>query len=148
MPDSASPVRRFVGASDVQHVDLEWCHVEWLSNPEIVPARHLLLCRATFPPNEAHNFHYHPVHEEILYILEGEAEQWVGTEKRVLKPGEIAHIPPGTPHSTFNHGPGTLRFLALLGPTGESGPMVVDCFNEEPWHSLRPPIPYKSQQGM
>jgi quercetin dioxygenase-like cupin family protein len=142
----SSPQRRFVTAAEAGHVDLEWCHVEWLANPQIVAAKHLLLCRATFPPNEAHNFHFHPVHEEILYILEGEAEQWVGEEMRRLRPGEIAHIPAGTPHATFNKGPATLRFLALLSPTGADGPMVVDCFNEERWKSLRPPIFYKSQQ--
>jgi quercetin dioxygenase-like cupin family protein len=141
-----SPKRRFVTANDVSHVDLEWCHVEWLANADLVAARHLLLCRATFPPRQAHNFHFHPVHEEILYILEGTAEQWVGEEKRVLQAGEIAHIPAGTPHATFNNGPATLRFLAMLGPTGAEGPMVIDCFDEEPWQSLHPPIFYQSQQ--
>ncbi|MGI8604296.1 MAG: cupin domain-containing protein [Verrucomicrobiales bacterium] len=146
MPATSSN-RRFVTSAEIDHVDLEWCHVEWLSHPNIVAAKHLLLCRATFPPDQAHNFHYHPVHEEILYILEGEAEQWVGEEKRVLKAGEIAHIPTGVPHCTFNNGPVTLRFLAMLGPTGPDGPMVVDCFNDEPWKSLRPPIFYQSQQA-
>ncbi len=136
---------RFVGSDDVEHVDLEWCHVEWLAKPGIVQSKHLLLCRATFPPGEAHNFHHHPVHEEILYILEGEAHQFVGEEHRVLKAGDIAHIPAGTPHCTLNGGTTTLKFLAMLSPTGEEGPDVVDCFDEEPWKSLRPPIFYKSQ---
>ncbi len=144
MPDS-SP-RRFVTPADVEHVDLEWCHVEWLAKAGIVESKHLQLVRATFPPGEAHNFHYHPVHEEILYVIEGEMTQWVGDTKRVLQVGEIAHIPAGVPHSTINTGSGTLRFLAILGPTGEDGPDVVDCFNEEPWKTLQPPVFYQSQQ--
>jgi hypothetical protein len=53
----------------------------------------------------------------------------------------------GLPHATYNTGSSTLRFLAILSPTGETGPDVVDCFQEEPWKSLRPPIPYPSQQS-
>jgi quercetin dioxygenase-like cupin family protein len=147
LSSSSTHIKRFVSTGDAEHVDLEWCHVEWLAKAGIVEAKHLLLVRATFPPGEAHNFHHHPVHEEILYVLEGEMTQWVGEEKRVLRVGELAHIPAGLPHATYNTGSVTLRFLAILSPTGESGPDVVDCFNEEPWKTLQPPIPYPSQQA-
>ena len=128
MSDPAQISRRFVGGTDVQHVDLEWCHVEWLSNPEIVRAKHLLLCRATFPAGEAHNFHFHPVHEEILYILEGEAEQWVGEEKRMLKPGEVAHIPPGVPHAVWNASPAGSRSIAEFRPALDTQSMFEAAF--------------------
>ncbi len=140
-------MNRYITAADAEHVDLDWCHVEWLARPGMVEAKHLLLVRATFPPGEAHNYHFHPVHEEILYVLEGEMTQYVGEEHRVLKAGELAHIPAGLPHATYNTGSGTLRFLAILSPTGASGPDVVDCFHEEPWKTIRPPIPYPSQQS-
>ena len=85
--------------------------------------------------------------DEYLHVLEGEMTQYVGEEHRVIKVGELAHIPAGLPHATYNTGSSTLRFLAILSPTGETGPDVVDCFQEEPWKSLRPPIPYPSQQS-
>ena len=47
-------------------------------------------------------------------MLEGQAEQWVGEEKKLLGPGEMALIPPGMPHMTLNPGPGPLKFLAIL----------------------------------
>lgn len=144
---SESSPRRFVTPAEFEHLDLEWCHVEWLAKPGLVEAKHLSLARATFPPGEAHNFHYHPVHEEILYVLEGEMTQWVGESKQVVKAGELAHIPAGVPHSTINSGSGRLQFLAILSPTGEEGPDVVDCFNEEPWKTLQPPVFYASQQS-
>src|SRR5947199_232566 len=83
----------FVTEKNLQHGDFPWCHVEWLSNPDTVGADKLLLVRAIMPAGEAHNFHRHPAREEIIYVLEVEAEQWVGDEKRILKAGEMADIP-------------------------------------------------------
>jgi len=80
-------MKRFITHADVQHGDFPWCHVEWMSNPALVGAKELLLVRATFPPGQAHNFHRHPAREEIIYVTEGRAEQWVGREKHLLAAG-------------------------------------------------------------
>jgi quercetin dioxygenase-like cupin family protein len=137
-------MKRFITANDVQHGDFPWCHVEWMCNSELIGAKQLLLVRATFPPGEAHNFHRHPAREEIIYVIEGRAEQWVGKEKRLLDTGELAHIPCNVPHATFNPGPRALRFLAILSPVEAPGEFTVDVFDEEPWVTLRPPIRYPS----
>ncbi len=134
--------KRFITSTDVQHLDEPWCHVEKLVDRQTVAAEHLLLVRATMPPGEAHNFHRHPGREEIIYVLEGQAEQWVGRERRTLGAGELAHIPRDVAHATFNAGTIPLRFLAILGPADAEGPFTVDVFDEEPWVTLRPPIPY------
>lgn len=130
MPD------HFVTAATVQHGDMPWCHVEWMSNPEIVGAQEILLVRATFQPGQMHKFHTHPGREEIIYVLEGVAEQWVGEEKRKIGLGEMAHIPKNTPHATRNAGPMPLKFLAILSPVEAPGEFSVDVFNEEPWRSI------------
>ena len=132
----------FITNADVLHGDYPWCHVETMSDAELVGAERLILVRATMPVGDAHNFHRHPGREEIIYVLEGRADQWVGREVQRLGPGEMAHIPPDTPHATFNPGPDTLRFLAILSPVVANGPFTVDVFNEEPWKTLRPPLPY------
>jgi quercetin dioxygenase-like cupin family protein len=126
----------FVTAAEVQHSDFPWCHVETMSNPEIVGAKEIILVRATFPPFAAHKFHTHPGREEIIYILEGEAEQWVEEERRVLKAGEMAHIPKNTPHATRNPSDKPLRFLAILSPLETPGEFTVDVFEQEPWRSV------------
>jgi quercetin dioxygenase-like cupin family protein len=135
-------MKRFITQADVLHGDFPWCHVEWMSNPALVGAKELLLVRATFPPRQAHNFHRHPAREEIIYVTEGRAEQWVGREKRLLAAGEMAHIPMDVPHATFNPGPDTLKFLAILSPVEAPGEFTIDVFDEEPWVTLCPPIPY------
>jgi quercetin dioxygenase-like cupin family protein len=52
------------------------------------------------PAGKAHRFHRHPEFEEILYVLDGRAKQWVGRELRVLRPGELAHVPRDVVHGT------------------------------------------------
>jgi quercetin dioxygenase-like cupin family protein len=109
----------------------------WLCRPEIADASDLQLCRAVIPAGEGHHFHTHPELEEIIYVLSGEVEQWVEREKRVLKGGEIAHIPRGVVHATFNSSDEDAVILAILSPAATVGPFMVDVSGEEPWRSLR-----------
>lgn len=129
---------RFVTNQEVQVEQLPWGPHDWLCRPGLVEAEQLLLVRVHMPPGKAHAFHRHPEMEEIIYILEGTAEQWVDREKRILGPGEIAHIPKNVVHGTYNVGNQTLRFLAILSPAKIQGPPLIDMSQEEPWKSLRP----------
>jgi quercetin dioxygenase-like cupin family protein len=96
----------------------------------------LTLVRVTMRPGTGHRFHYHPTREEIIYIVDGVAEQWVGREKRRLKAGECAFIPPKVVHAIFNSSKKPMTFLAILSPAKARG-RSVDCCDEEPWRSLR-----------
>ena len=140
MSASDSRARRFVTGADVEVEELPWGPHDWLCRPGIVDAKDLLLVRVHMPPGKAHQFHRHPAMEEIIYILEGRAEQWVDREKRILGPGETAHIPKDVVHGTYNAGEQTLRFLAILSPAIFEGPALIDVHQEEPWRSLRAPM--------
>lgn len=131
--------QHFITRDKVQHGDFPWCHVEWMSNPELVGAQQLLLVRATFAPGKAHLYHKHPGREEIIYVLEGQAEQWIEHEKALLGPGDMAHIPRDTPHATFNPGPAPLIFLAILSPVEAPGEFTVDLSREDPWRATFAP---------
>jgi len=136
-PSTPNPLpTRFVTAREVQVEVQPWCTCEWLCRPGLVDAEHLLLVRAHMPPGEAHLFHRHPSAEEVIYVLEGRAEQWVGRERRVLGPGDVAHIPTDVVHATLNAGDGVLRFLAILSPARFDGPPTIDVAGEEPWLSI------------
>lgn len=132
------PSLRFVTGQEMKVDQLPWGPHDWLCRPDIVDADKLLLVRVHMPPGQAHKFHRHPEMEEIIYVLEGTAEQWVDREKRILGPGEMAHIPMDVVHGTYNAGAGTLRFLAILSPAKIKGPPLIDMSAEEPWRSLRP----------
>ena len=131
---------RFVGDAE-RHVEPSpWGPHEWLSRPGLTEAEELLLVRVLMPPGKAHQFHRHPALEEIIYVVSGTAEQWVDRDKRVLRAGEIAHIPRDVIHGTYNAGEDTLVFLAILSPATFDGPALVDVHMEEPWRSLRAPM--------
>lgn len=57
--------------------------------------------------------HLHAV-EEVLSVLDGEAEIWVGDEKRRFGPGNSVIVPAGARHGFTNVGTGTLHVLATL----------------------------------
>ena len=52
--------------------------------------------------------HLHAV-EEVLHVLEGEADVWVGERHETLKPGQLMIVPAGIKHGFANSGTGTLR---------------------------------------
>lgn len=128
---------RFVTSSEMEVEELPWGPHEWLCRPDLTEAEGLLLVRVRMPPGEGHAFHRHPAMEEIIYVISGEAEQWVDHESRVLGPGEIAHIPRNVVHATYNAGEGPLVFLAILSPAKFEGPALIDVSDDEPWASLR-----------
>lgn len=100
------------------------------------------MVRATMPPRHCHPFHRHPFREEIIHVLSGRAEQWGGGEYRILGPGEIALIPAGVPHATYNPFDETLVFHAILSPVKLQDPEADapdpdDVSDLEPWRSIR-----------
>ena len=103
----------------------------------MVDDTNLMFVRAQLPPGEAHRFHFHPKMEEILYVLSGSAEQWVETEKRLMKPGDSLYLPAGIIHGTYNAGGELLDFLAVLSPAKSDSPITVEVSDQEPWNSLR-----------
>ncbi len=133
-------LHRFVGSAELVSEPSPWGPHEWLSRPGLTAAEELLLVRVRMPPGRAHQFHRHPALEEIIYILSGRAEQWVDRERRLLGPGDTAHIPRDVVHGTYNAGAEPLVFLAILSPARFEGPALVDVHSEEPWRSLRPPL--------
>ncbi len=129
--------RRFVTAAEKVDYLSPWTLEEWLCRGDIVNNEHLMMVRANMEPGRDHPFHCHPTREEIIYVLSGQAEQWVGKEKRILKAGDMAFIPMGEVHGTYNPFDEKLVFLAILSPAKADEPGLVDMSNEEPWKSLR-----------
>jgi len=132
----------FITSAELQVEPSPWGPHEWLSRPGLTAAEQLLMVRVLMPPGRAHQFHRHPAMEEIIYVVSGTAEQWVDRDKRLLGPGDIAHIPADVVHGTYNAGSETLVFLAILAPAKFEGPALIDVHLEEPWRSLRTPMTF------
>jgi quercetin dioxygenase-like cupin family protein len=99
------------------------------------------MVRANMEAGRSHPFHTHPTREEIIYIISGRAEQWVGREHRILGPGEMVLIPKGEVHGTYNPFRERLVFLAILAPAAAADPAIVDVSTQQPWVDLRKDFP-------
>jgi quercetin dioxygenase-like cupin family protein len=133
--------RHFVTLAEAVRSHVPWAIEEWLCRSDVVQNEHLLMVRVNMEPGKAHAFHKHPTREELLYVLSGRAEQWVAKEYRIIGPGEVAFVPMGEVHGTYNPFPEKLVFLAILSPAKASEPAIVDVSLEEPWRSLRRHLP-------
>ncbi len=127
----------FITESEALKEDFKGRTNYWMCRPEIADSKDLQVCRAVLPAGEGHPFHTHPELEEVIYVLEGEIEQWVEKEHRRLGPGQAAVIPAGVVHATFNPSGEDAVILAILSPGSSEGPFAVDVSGEEPWRSLR-----------
>jgi len=133
---------RFVSTANVIVEELPWGPHEWLVKPPLTESEHLMLVRVTMPPGEAHQFHRHPHFEEALYFLEGRVEQWVDQEKKIMGPGEVAHVPKNVVHGSYNVFNQPCVFLAMLASPRFQEPMLVDVHKDHPWVQLKTPLGY------
>ena len=133
----AISARRFVTAAEKVDFVSPWTLEEWFCRADVVPNRELLMVRANMEAGHSHPFHTHPTREEIIYILSGRAEQWIGREHRILGPGEMLLVPKGEVHGTYNPFRERLVFLAILSPASAPEPGIVDVSTEQSWASLR-----------
>ena len=88
-------------------------------------------------PGEGHDFHLHPQQEEVIYVVSGQIEQWIGELKRVLGPGDAVHVPLATVHGAFTTGDTEAMLLAIFGPVVGYGFETVEMAAESPWKDLR-----------
>ena len=111
-------------------------HHIWHSRPGLTPSEDLLFVHCTIPPGGGHAFHMHPNKEEIIYIIEGEAEQWLEQEKRTLGPGSSVYIAASIVHATFNRSDQDLKFIAVITQCSSEGEIQVAVDHFEPWNSI------------
>ena len=130
--------RTFTDSSEARCEQVPWGTLAWFSSPDSTGTTNLVVVEVRFDPDSGHNFHRHPNQEEVIYVVEGEIEQWVGTEKRTLAAGDSAFIGKNEVHASFNVSDRVARILAILGPSiGQDGYELVDVAEEEPWVSMR-----------
>ncbi len=128
----------FISAVEARSEAIPLGTLAWFSAPPDTGAKSLAVVEVRFSPDGGHDFHLHPGQEEVIYVLEGKIEQWVGRDRRLLVAGDSAFITAGTPHASFNVTESDARILAILGPcVGETGYELVDLAGQEPWASLR-----------
>lgn len=130
---------RFFTKETTQIEEMERGIHHWFSRPDITGSEDLIVTRVDVEPGGGHPFHIHPSMDEVIYILSGEAEQWIEKEVRILLPAEAVYIPRNMVHATYNESERTLSFLAILSPAADLEGSMVYVSDEEPWRSLKKP---------
>ena len=129
---------KFVIAKETKLEVLDWGKLGWLSNPPNTGAKQLTVIDVNLAPGKGHDFHKHPDQEDVILVIGGTVEQWVGKESRILGPGDSAFIPANVVHASFNVGTKKAKIVAILGPcVGPMGYELVDVSKKAPWKDLR-----------
>lgn len=129
---------KFIAAADVERGRQDWGVMGWLSRPQTTGTRQLVVIEVTLEPGFGHNFHKHPGQEEVIYVVAGAVEQWIGEEKRILQAGDGVFINADVVHASFNDSASDAKLIAILGPcVGAEGYQLVDVAAEAPWCDLR-----------
>ncbi|WP_406054339.1 cupin domain-containing protein [Kribbella sp. NBC_00889] len=100
---------RFLRIEDIEPVQ----YVEGLSFQPVL-GEQTLANFVSYEPHTEAPLHAH-VEEQVVVILEGELEFHIGDEVRIMRPGDVAVIPPWVPHSARTHA-GTCRQIDFFTP--------------------------------
>jgi quercetin dioxygenase-like cupin family protein len=131
-------IGKFVPSSEAEREKLDWGVLGWLSRPAGTGAKQLVVIEVELMPGFGHNFHKHPDQEEVIYVIDGQVEQWLDKNSQVLTNGDSVFIGADVVHASFNMSDKPAKLLAILGPCmGEDGYELVEVFDQEPWKSLR-----------
>jgi quercetin dioxygenase-like cupin family protein len=72
--------------------------------------------------------HVHPFQTERFEVLAGVLGLRVGDEEILAGPGDVAVVPPGTPHRFWNAGQAEARFLAEVRPALQFESLIETMF--------------------
>ena len=110
------PVRSFMRIVDLKEVAAE----EWrpgvrtrMRASAVNGAAQLCLFEQWCDPGHGAPTHLHAV-EEVLHVIAGQAEVWVGDDRAVLAAGQSVVVPAGHRHGFTNAGDGTLHITSTL----------------------------------
>lgn len=77
-------------------------------------AQQLELRRFLIKPGGRIPAHLHPEIEHVQYVLSGRYTVKIGGEIHEVKPGDVVHIPPNTPHYYENNGDEDAVFICII----------------------------------
>ena len=78
----------------------------------------LTVLRMTISPGERIPLHYHPDHEEGIYLLEGTLQATHGDQEQAIVAGDVVLASPGTRHGLANLSEEPAVIMAIF-PTSE-----------------------------
>lgn len=103
-------------------------HVVILTDPEAHEHGALVAHLTVHPGGRVAVAHLHPTIRERFHVIEGEVGFLLGKEERVLGPGEVAEVPPGTVHDWWQVGERDAQVVVEVVPGARFVEMVGTIF--------------------
>ena len=94
-----------------------WGRIVWLASGAAFPGSGQTLGYVEINPGQTNYRHRHPNCEEVLLLLEGSLDHWVGDQIVALRPGSVLSIGAGVVHWATNASSMVARMIVAY-PTG------------------------------
>ncbi len=107
-----------------------------------IQAKNFAMGFVTLEPNGGQVPWHNQEQEEVYFVLEGDGEMCLGTQRQALKTGQAVYIPPGVFHQLSNVGSTPLKMLYCYGPAGDVAHWRQELAGTLPKAGLEaPPLP-------
>ncbi len=131
----------FTESKSIDREKLDWGTRAWHTGYGKDRADNLVVIEVDLQPGFGHAFHLHAKQDEIVFVIEGEVEQWIGKEKKILRKGDSAFLEANMVHASYNVSKKPAKVLAILGPViGKDGYEVEEVYGKAPWSTLGPKL--------
>ena len=87
-----------------------------MSKNNIVRTPRFFLDVYCLEPGQEQKGHVHAGQDKVYLVLEGQGRVYVGSDSRVLGPGQGTLAPSGEEHGVLNEGKDRLRVLVFVAP--------------------------------
>ena len=95
---------RAANEAGANRIDEPWGSLSWLASKAIGNAAGVTVGRVIIEPGQSNPRHSHSTCEEVLYLLAGKLEHWIGDESVILEAGDTLSVPANVAHYAVNLG--------------------------------------------
>jgi quercetin dioxygenase-like cupin family protein len=95
---------RSAAEAEGERIVEQWGSLNWLASAQIGNAKGVTVGRVTIKPGKANPRHSHSTCEEVLYLLTGRLEHWIGDASVILEAGDTLTVPANVAHYAANVG--------------------------------------------
>lgn len=78
--------------------DAAWGSLTWLASQPLTGCEGVMLGRVVIKAGQSNPAHLHGNCEEVLYLMAGRLEHWMGDEKVIMEPGDTLAVAAGVDH--------------------------------------------------
>jgi len=103
----------------------DWGRIHWLISGELFSGAAITFGYVEIEAGCKNPRHYHPNSDEVLYLIAGELDHTIGTERYHLTPGTAIFIPQNAAHDAHNNGTETARMVVAY-PTGDRQAVMLE----------------------